>query len=427
LTRLRRWPRFRRLRGAGVLAALAVSAGGATVAGCGARATAARPVSGRQLTIYTSLPFDGPSTSSADAVLGGVDLALDAVRHRVGRYRIVLKVLNDATVKARGWDPGQTSANARLAVADRTSIGYVGEFNSGASAISIPLLNRAGIPQVSPASTAVGLTMGGPEALPGEPQKYYPTQVRTFVRVIPSDAVQAAAQAHLQVGAGCRSTIVLDDGEVDGRDGALSFAAAAASAGLKVSDTDQFDPRASSYSSLAASVAGSGADCVLISALPQDHAALVSRQVARALPSAPIFCWSGLADADYTDAADGGVPEWLDPRLLITAPTLDARAYPPAGRRFLARYARLDGSAQPYAIYGYEAMSLMLDAISRATDGGRREILRSKVRAAIFATHDRRSVLGIYSIDADGDTTLRRYGAYRVDDGRLVFWKAVRP
>jgi branched-chain amino acid transport system substrate-binding protein len=417
---------LRRLRGAGVLAALAVSAGGAAVAGCGAPAIAARPVSGRRLTIYASLPFDGPSTSSGDAVLGGVALALDAARHRVGRYRIVLKVLNDATVKARGWDPGQTSANARLAVANRTAIGYIGEFNSGASAISIPLLNRAGIPQISPGSTAVGLTTGGPEASPGEPQKYYPTQVRTFARVIPNDAVQAAAQARLQAGAGCERTIVLDDGEVDGRDGALSFAVAARSAGVKVIGTDQFDPRTGNYSSLAASVARSGADCVLISALPQDHAALVSTQVARALPGAPIFCWSGLADADYTDSADGGIPSWLDPRLLITAPTLDAGASPLGGSRFLVRYTRVYGSVAPYAIYGYEAMSLMLNAISRATDNGRRPILRSNVRAAIFATRNRRSVLGTYSVDANGDTTLRRYGAYRVDGGRLVFWKAVR-
>jgi branched-chain amino acid transport system substrate-binding protein len=416
----------RRLRSAGVRAALAVSAGAAAVAGCGARAPVVRPVSGRQLTIYTSLPFAGPSTSSADAVLGGVDLALDAVRQRVGRYRIVLKVLNDATAKDRGWDPGQTSANARAAVANRTTIGYIGEFNSGASAISIPLLNRSGIPQISPASTAVGLTMGGPEASPGEPAKYYPTQVRTFARVIPNDAVQAAAQARLQAGAGCRRTIVLDDGEVDGRDGAMSFAVAARSAGVKVVGTDQFAPQASSYSSLVASVAGSGADCVLISALPQDHAVLVSEQVARALPGAQIFCWSGLADTDYVNSADGGIPDWLDPRMVITAPTLDARAYPPAGRRFLAEYAHLHGSAQPYAIYGYEAMSLMLDAISRATDRGRREILRSKVRAALFATSDRHSVLGTYSIDADGDTTLRRYGAYHVDAGRLRFWRAMR-
>jgi len=47
------------------------------------------------------------------------------------------------------------------------------------------------------------------------------------------------------------------------------------------------------------------------------------------------------------------------------------------------------------------------------------------VRAALFATRDRRSVLGTYSIDPNGDTTLRRYGVYGIVAGRLTFWQAI--
>jgi branched-chain amino acid transport system substrate-binding protein len=410
-----------------VLTAALVLIGGASVAGCGATASADNRVAGRRLTIYVSLPFDGPSAIGARAVLGGVELALDHARHRVGRYRIDVRVLNDATVPSRGWDPGQTSANARLAIANSTTIGYLGDLNSGATAVSIPLLNRAGIPQISPSSTAVGLTAGGAEASPGEPQKYYPTQKRTFARVVPSDAVQAAVQAELQRRAGCRKVVVLDDGEVDGSDAATSFGVAAKAAGLNVIDIDQFEPRATSYSSLAASVAQDGADCVLISALTQNNAALVAEQVARAVPGAQLFGWSSLAETTFTAAADGGIPAWLDPRMVITVAALAPADYPPAGRRFLTDYTRRYGPPQPYAIYGYEAMSLMLDAISRATHRGATEAVRSKVLAELFATRDRRSVLGTYSIDADGDTTLDRYGVYHVSQGRLVFWKAMSP
>jgi branched-chain amino acid transport system substrate-binding protein len=70
-------------------------------------------------------------------------------------------------------------------------------------------------------------------------------------------------------------------------------------------------------------------------------------------------------------------------------------------------------------------MSLMLNAISRATDRGRETARRSKVRAALFSTRDRRSVLGTYSIDRNGDTTLRRYGVYRIVGGELVFVKSI--
>jgi branched-chain amino acid transport system substrate-binding protein len=409
-------------RRACLAAALAVAV---CLAGCGGHGIAGNRISGQRLTIYVSLPLNGPSSVSGRSVLGGAELALGAIHGRIGDYRIRMLALDDATAKRAGWDPGQTTANARQAILDKTTIGYIGEYNSGASAVSIPLLSRAGIPQISPSSTAVGLTAGGPEASPGEPQKYYPTGHRTFARVVPDDSVQAAVQADLQRQAGCRRTYVLDDGEVDGSDEAMSFDVAAHSAGLRIAGTTQFDPAATDYSSLASTVAATGADCVLISALTEDHAVLLTEQVARALPNAQLFGSAGLAETTFTDPGYGGIPRSLDGRILITAPALGPQLYPPAGRGFLAHYRRRYAAPQPYAIFGYEATSLLLDAISRATHGGTREAMRSKVLAAILATRDRHSVLGTYSIDAAGDTSLRRYGVYRVRDGRLVFWKAL--
>jgi branched-chain amino acid transport system substrate-binding protein len=70
-------------------------------------------------------------------------------------------------------------------------------------------------------------------------------------------------------------------------------------------------------------------------------------------------------------------------------------------------------------------MGLLLEAISRATEHGSRPALRSGVTRSLFATRDRHSVLGSYSLDHLGDTTIRRWGVYRVLDGRLAFWKAM--
>jgi branched-chain amino acid transport system substrate-binding protein len=67
-------------------------------------------------------------------------------------------------------------------------------------------------------------------------------------------------------------------------------------------------------------------------------------------------------------------------------------------------------------------MSLMLNAISRATDDGRHAAERAKVVKAIFATRDRQSVLGPYGIDANGDTTARTFGVWTIGDGKLRFW-----
>jgi branched-chain amino acid transport system substrate-binding protein len=413
----------RRSSARGAAAAL-LGLGALALGGCGGTSTVNK-IHGRRLTIYASVPLDGASRPDAQAVINGAQLALHAVSGRIGEYQIALEVLNDATPKKGGWDPGQTETDARLAAANGTAIGYIGDLNSGASAVSIPLLNREGIAQISPTSTAVGLTSDGAGSSPGEPEKYYPTRRLTFARVIPNDSIQAAAQVKLQQSLGCTNTYVVNDGEVDGLEEAMTFAAAAKAARLNLLGNQSYEPGAANYTAFAASVASTDPDCVLLSVLTQNSAALVSEALAAALPHAQIFGGAGIAESTYTDPRLGGIPTALDPRILITVATLGGSAYPPAGRGFLAGYAHVFGSPPPYAIFGYEAMSLMLDAIARATDGGHRTAWRSHVVAALFETRDRHSVLGTYSIDANGDTTLNRYGVWRVIGGRLVYWKAI--
>ena len=397
----------------------------ALLSGCGSKDALGTRIHGKTLTIYVSAPLRGDSRVSGAAVVAGAQLALAQARDRVGEYRIALKVLNDATAQRGGWDPGQTTINARVAVLDPTTIGYVGEVNSGASAISIPPLNRAGIPQVSPTSTAVGLTSSAPGAFPGEPQKYYPTGVRTFARVVPNDSAQAKAQVRLQKSMGCKLTYVLNDGEVDGADATRSFAVAAQGAGLKILGIQAFPRNATNYTALAAGVAQMHPDCVLIAADTESGAPLLTRQIAAAMPDVKLFGSAGLAETTFADPAQGGIPVSVDPRILITAPTLGPHQYPAAARAFMTAYERRFGPLEPDSIFGYEAMSLMLSAIDRATTDGTKPAVRAQVRAALFGTRDRHSVLGTYSIDRNGDTTQRRYGVYTIVAGILTFWETI--
>ncbi len=407
-----RWP-------ATVLALTLVAVG---VGGCGGGDAAANRIDGKTLTIYSSVPLHGASRLSGQAEVNGEELALAQARGRLGQYHIVLRALDDSTPQRDGWDPGQTTVNARLAIQDRTTIGYLGELNSGASAVSIPLLNRLGIPQVSPTSTAVGLTSMAAGSAPGEPQKYYPTGIRTFARVVPNDKVQATVQVRLQQNLGCRKTAVVDDGEVDGEDLADSFAVLARSAGLDVVGVQAFQPRATDYTPLATSIAKTGADCVLISSLTESGAPLLARQIGAAMPGAHIFGSAALAESTFTDPTQGGIPIALDSRVLLTSPAPGPAAGPASARAFYAAYQRRYGPPQPAAIFGYEAMSVLLNALMRASDDGRHSVLRSRVLEALFATRNRHSVLGTYSITRSGDTTIRRYGVYRVVDGDLRYW-----
>ena len=398
------------------------------VAGCGSSAgstLASSRIRGKTLTIYVSAPLLGRSDVTGQAVVSGARLALDRVGARIGEYHIAFKALDDATAARGGWDPGQTTINARLAVLDPTTIGYVGEVDSGASAISIPPLNRAGIPQVSPTSAAVGLTSAALGAQPGEPQKYYPTGIRTFARVAPNDRIQAIAQVRVQESMGCKSTFVLNDGEVDGADAARSFEVAAQAAHLRLAGVATFVRDATSYESLAAGLAKVAPDCVLIAADTESGAVLLTTQIAAAMPDVRIFGTADLAESTYYDPNEGGIPLSVDPRVVLTSPTLALSDYPPSARAFNAAYELRYEDPEPAAIYGYEAMSLLLGAIERATDQGTRPAVRSEVRAAIFATRARPSVLGTYRIDRNGDTTLRRYGVWVIVAGHLTFWQTI--
>ena len=69
-------------------------------------------------------------------------------------------------------------------------------------------------------------------------------------------------------------------------------------------------------------------------------------------------------------------------------------------------------------------MSLTLDAIKRAAAKG--DVTRESVVEQLFATKDRKSVLGSYSIDPNGDTTLTDYGAYTIKDGKLEFAETIK-
>ena len=148
---------------------------------------------GGTVDFYSSLPLSGASSATAQAIVNGAKLALAQARGRAGRFTVRYISLDDSTAQSGTWDPGRTAANAREAARDPKAVYYIGEFNSDASEVSMPILNRAGVPQVSPASTYVGLTTNEPGSLPGEPNKYFPTGRRTFLRIVPLDTLQAAA------------------------------------------------------------------------------------------------------------------------------------------------------------------------------------------------------------------------------------------
>jgi branched-chain amino acid transport system substrate-binding protein len=374
---------------------------------------------GSNITIYSSLPLQGDSRPQSVSVNNGEQMALDSAGGKAGNFSVTFKKLDDATASAGKWDPGATSGDARKAAQDKSTIAYLGEFNSGATAISLPILNEAGILQVSPSNTAVGLTRSE-GADKGEPDKYYPSGKRTYGRVVPADHIQAAAQVTYQKDQGCTKVYLLNDKEVYGKGLADQVVPRAKAAGLTVLGNQGIDPKAANYRALASTIKGSGADCVFFGGITQNNAVQLFKDLNAAMPSAKLFGPDGVAEVAFASKLGSKVEK----QTFVTNPTLDPKLYPKSGQEFFRNYkAKFGSDPEAYAIYGYEAMSVVLEAIKNAGDKGND---RQSVIDQFYKVRNRASVLGTYSIDQNGDTTLTDYGGNKIEGGKLIFDKVIK-
>jgi branched-chain amino acid transport system substrate-binding protein len=375
------------------------------------------------VTVYSSLPLQGASRAQTGAMVNGIKLALQQVGNKAGNIAVNYKSLDDSTAQAGSWTPEATSANARKAAQDKTTALYIGEFNSGATAVSLPILNEAGVPQISPANTAVGLTTDEPGAEPGEPDKYYPSGQRTYARIVPKDTIQGAALATLMKQDGCTKVQLLNDKEVYGAGLARNVTSAAQAQGLQIVSNEAIDKNAPNYRSLAAKAKGAGADCMLYSGITANNAVQIFKDFGAALPNAKLYGPDGVAESAFANPKQGGIPADIAKRTKVTVATLSPDEYPAEGQKFFSDFkAKYHvNNPDPYAIYGYEAMRLGLDAIQRSGTGQKPDVLK-----AIFATKNRQSVLGTYSIDQNGDTSLTDYGVYSIAGGNLKFDQTIK-
>jgi branched-chain amino acid transport system substrate-binding protein len=380
---------------------------------------------GGTVNLYSSLPLQGAQRLQTTAGVNGIKLALKQAGNKAGNFTIKYTSLDDSTAQVGNWTPEATSANARRVAQDDKAIAYIGEFNSGASAISMPLLNEAQppVPQVSFANTAVGLTSDEPGAEPGEPDKYYPSGQRHYLRIVPKDTIQGAALATIMKEDGCKSVAIANDKEVYGAGLARNIENSLKEQGIELAFNEGIDPKASNFRSLAGRAKSAGVDCFVFSGTTPNGGVQIMKDFSAAIPSAKLYGPDGVSNAEFFDPKEGGVPAGVAKKVKITVATLDPESYPPEGQEFFEQYKSEYGvkNVDVYALYAYEATNLILDAIERAGTSDRAEVLK-----ALFDTKDRQSVLGTYSIDENGDTTITDYGSYTIEDGQLKFDKTIK-
>jgi len=376
----------------GLTAAALVAAVAAT--GCGGS---------NEASIYLSVPQQGADAPSSKQMIEAARYAVDE-HNRNAKVKVKLVVLDDA--EGARWSAEKVKANARRAADDDDAVAYIGERNSEATAVAMPILNRAGLAHVAPTSSAVALT--GPDGIdPKAPERYRPTGKRTFGRVIPSDRFQAAAITQHLRSERVKRLFVVDDGALYGRDLATAVAAFAQQSGIKVADRRTISPDAPDYRQLAARVRRSGADAVVLGGGPASRAARVLSDIAAANPDIKLVGGDALAHDAFVDDLTPAAAR----RLRVTAP----RVRPVSDKRHQALVRMFGADADRYVWLTYEATQAVLAAVERA--GGDPD--RAEVLEHLFAG-SRDGVFGRWRFDKNGDSTLTVYELLAVRNGRLV-------
>ena len=312
-------------------------------------------IEGNTATVYSSAPRHGVSAAVARAVAAGERRALADAGGRAGGLRIRLRELpTTADERDHPWDPALVSTNAHHAADDPSAIAYLGELDYGATAVSLPITNDAGLLQVSPGDGLTSLTRRPPGRPRAGPERYYPSDERSFVRVGPSDLEEAEWLVE-RVGAdgGLRVATVFDR-EIYGRELAGQIATLARRDGIEPVASEEFRGELDEIPEIARELAEARADAVIYLGVARPSSGRLLGEIDAAMPAVPIFGSSGLLAARED--------------LVLPAGAARIEAVAPARSPERA---------------GYDAMRLVLDAV----EGGQRD--RRRVIAAALRLRER--------------------------------------
>lgn len=369
--------------------------------------------------VFTAMPV-GPSSDPAGRdIVAAQKMALSERGGRAGAFAVKLVVRSTALADGAP-DPELAVRAAREAARSDTSLAFIGAFTSGETAAAAPILNRAAIAQVTPTSTASALTA----VVPGTDrpvEEIAPSGLRTLVRIPPSDRVQARALVAYMEEEAVRSMVIASDDGVYGAGLARDVARAAAAGGIRV--LGRVPIREGKASAAATRAAALRPQAVFVAANTSPDSVAFLTRFARSDPEARIFLPDGLSEEPTLGKLGSA-----QPRSYVTNFVLPIRYYGPRGVRFVQRFrTRYGREPSLFALYGYESMALVLDAIGSVPDDTGLAITgeRRFVTRRIEATTDRAGAIGSYSVTATGDTTTDIYGAYRVEDGRLTRGRGV--
>jgi len=373
--------------------------------------------------IASDLPLQGANRALTTEMADAIELVLSQRDWKAGDMNIGYQSCDDSTAQAGSWDSAKCSANARAYAQNEDVIGVIGTFNSGCAKLVIPVLNRAPdgpLAMVSPSNTNPGLTEAGPGADPGAPDVYYPTGTRNYARVVWNDQHQGAANALYTKELGLKNVFVLNDKQTYGLGIANLYRDYATKLGIKVAGFQAWDENASAYDALASRIKASGADAVFLGGIVCLNGGKLIKDLRAGLgEDVTIIAPDGFTPISATIDGAGAAANGM----YISQPGLPEEKLTGAGKKFVADFKAETGKStvDPYTAYAAQSAIVLLDAIERS-DG-----TRPSVAEELFNTDIKGGILGDFSIDENGDTTLGTVTFFQVRSGAPEFVKLITP
>jgi branched-chain amino acid transport system substrate-binding protein len=346
-----------------------------------------------------------------------------------------------SSAHTNGWNPEATVSNAERAARNPQTIAYIGDLSSDATELSLPILNQAGILQITPGSGYPGLTTSYKGVtLSGEPDRYYPQSPRTLLRLIPNDTVQASAALSAVASSGCKHVAAWSFGKPSQPTTALLYAVklTAPKYGMKFYKTaapapgpKQPEDLPSSYAGYIGALAPYALRCgVLVGNVTP--AAVAFTAELRLLAPIPVVGTSGFCNRSWAripDTVSRANARNIVAGLLCTTPALPVTTYQGHGRFLTAFRAAYHRAPDAYAYYGYEAAEMILRTLAQmdAGEDNRQQLVLGLVSG--FAT----AVTGPFTFDGQGNVLTNGLGAlagYGIDDfhnGAPRFDRLVNP
>ena len=362
--------------------------------------------------VLASMPI---GRKSGIEFVNGAQLALEIHRRNGGRA-VELEMLDSVDPDGNSYDRREAEIAAQ-AIADPAVVAYLGPALSDSAKVSMPLLNQAGITQVSYSASWSGLTVSG--FGPGEPGMYFPSGEQHFFRVAPRDDVGSRLAAEWIDGQGYRRLYVVSPDTVFGLGASGIFVTVAQDLGLEVVAYELFDHAAAPaevLEAMADRAVAANPDVVCFTGTSSQFGAILLRRLRDRAPQLPVVGLGAVVSPFFIEELGAARAEGIYSTALGGSV---AHLPSPQAAEFRREYRQAFGLEAPFrAALSFEAMNVLLRAIERAQPRTRAGVLAEMRRLGEYS-----GVFGTWSFTATGDIDRRQVGLWQVRGGEWEFVK----